>query len=99
MFVVELIYKADLTAIDAQMRAHMAFLAEQYAAKTFIASGRRVPRTGGVILARCESKEALVEIMQRDPFCRNGVATFEVIQFRTSQHDPAFSPFADDETR
>ena len=26
MFVVELIYKADLTEIDAHMRAHMAFL-------------------------------------------------------------------------
>ena len=75
------------------MREHMKFLAEQYSARTFIASGRQVPRTGGVILARCASKEALVEIMQRDPFCRNGVATFEIIQFRTSQHDPAFSPF------
>ena len=38
-----------------------------------------VPRTGGVVLARAPSKEALVEIMQRDPFCRNGVATFEII--------------------
>jgi hypothetical protein len=26
VFVIELIYKADLAAIDAQMRAHMAFL-------------------------------------------------------------------------
>lgn len=99
MFVVLLTYVKPLPEVDRHMRAHMEFLAEHYAAKTFIASGRRVPRTGGVILARCASKDALVEIMERDPFCRNGVATFEVIHFRTSQHDPAFSPFADDETR
>ena len=43
-------------------------------------------------------KDALVELMQRDPFCQLGLATFEVIEFRTSQHDPAFAPFADDGT-
>lgn len=32
MFVIELIYKADLKDIDASMRAHMAFLKQQYAA-------------------------------------------------------------------
>jgi uncharacterized protein YciI len=98
MFVVVLTYVKPLAEVDRHMRAHMRFLAEHYAARTFIASGRQVPRTGGVILARAASKEALVAIMQRDPFCENGVATFEVIQFRTSQHDPAFGPFADEET-
>ena len=98
MFVVLLTYVKPLPEVDRHMRAHMKFLDQQYAARTFIASGRQVPRTGGVILARCPSKEALVELMQRDPFLQNGVATFEVIQFRTSQHDPAFAPFADDET-
>jgi len=95
VFVVLLTYVKPLPEVDRLMRAHMKFLEEHYAAKTFIASGRQVPRTGGVILARSPSKEALVELMRRDPFCQNGVATFEVIEFRTSQHDPAFAPFAD----
>jgi uncharacterized protein YciI len=78
MFVVLLTYVKPLPEVDRHMRAHVQFLQEHYAAKTFIASGRQVPRTGGVILARAASKEALVELMQRDPFVRNGVATFEV---------------------
>ena len=98
MFVVLLTYVKPLPEVDRHMRAHVKFLQEHYAARTFIASGRQVPRKGGIVLARCASKEALVEIMQRDPFCQNGVATFEVIEFRTSQHDPAFAPFADDKT-
>ena len=52
MFVVILTYVKPLAEIDRQMRAHMKFLDEQYAAKVFVASGRQVPRTGGVILAR-----------------------------------------------
>ena len=96
MFVVLLTYVKPLPEVDRHMRAHMKFLQEQYAAKTFIASGRQVPRTGGVILARCASKEALAELMQHDPFVQNGAATFEIVQFRTSQHDPAFAPFADE---
>ena len=55
MFVVELIYKADLAAIDAQMRPHMAFLKKHYAAGTFVVSGRKVPRDGGVIIAAAAS--------------------------------------------
>lgn len=98
MFVVLLTYVKPLPDVDRHMGAHMKFLREQYAARTFIASGRQVPRTGGVILARSPSKEALVELMQRDPFCQHGAATFQVIEFRTSQHDPAFAPFADGET-
>jgi uncharacterized protein YciI len=95
MFVVLLTYVKPLPELDRHMRAHMKFLQEHYAAKTFIASGRQVPRTGGVILARSPSKEALAELMQRDPFVQNGAATFEIVEFRTSQHDPAFAPFAD----
>ena len=98
MFVVLLTYVKPLPEVDRHMRAHVKFLQEHYAARTFIASGRQVPRTGGVILARSPSKEALVALMQRDPFCQHGIATFEVIEFRTSQHDPAFAPFADDGT-
>ncbi len=96
MFVVLLTYVKPLAEVDRHMRAHMKFLNEQYAARTFVASGRQVPRTGGVILARAASKAALAELLQRDPFVQNGVATFELIEFRTSQHDPAFAPFADD---
>ena len=36
MFVIELIYKAELAEIDANMRAHMAFLKKHYAAGRFL---------------------------------------------------------------
>ena len=85
MFVVELIYKADLAEIDAQMKAHMAFLRKYYAAGNFLVSGRKIPRDGGIILALGESKAAVEAIMREDPFCALGLADVRVIEFRASQ--------------
>ena len=85
MFVVELIYKADLEEIDARMRAHMAFLNKQYAAGRFLISGRKVPRDGGIILALGKSRDEIETIMREDPFCKHGLAEFRIIEFRASQ--------------
>lgn len=85
MFVVELTYKADLEKIDEAMKAHMAFLRKHYAAGTFIMSGRKVPREGGIILARGASRAEVEALMAEDPFCKLGLAEFRVIEFRMSQ--------------
>lgn len=85
MFVIELVYKADLTEIDAHMHAHVAFLNKYYASGTFLVSGRKVPREGGIILAVAESRERIETIVREDPFHQNGLAEFRVIEFRASQ--------------
>lgn len=85
MFVIELIYKADLEEIDAHMRAHMAHLDKYYADGTFLVSGRKVPRDGGVILAVGKTRAEIDAIAAADPFCKNGLAEYRVIEFRASQ--------------
>ena len=85
MFVVELSYKAPLADIDARMRAHVAFLKKYYAAGNFLASGRQVPRTGGIIIALADSREQIESIMTEDPFCKHGLANVRIIEFRASQ--------------
>jgi uncharacterized protein YciI len=85
MFVVELVYKADLKSIDAHMRAHMAWLKAHYATGTFLVSGRKIPREGGVILAVGKTRAELEAIMREDPFCKNDLAEFRLIEFRASQ--------------
>lgn len=85
MFVVELIYKADLAAIDAQMRQHMAFLKKHYAAGTFVVSGRKIPRGGGIIIAAGKSRAEIEAIVKQDPFVKLGLADFRIIEFRASQ--------------
>ncbi len=85
MFVIELIYKVDLKEIDAHMRAHMAFVNRQYAAGTFLISGRKIPRDGGIILAVGSSRPDIEALMRQDPFVAKGLADVRVIEFRASQ--------------
>jgi uncharacterized protein YciI len=85
MFVIELTYKAPLDVIDDAMKAHVAFLNEHYAAGTFVVSGRKIPRDGGIILAVGKTREEIESLMQSDPFCARGLADFRVIEFRASQ--------------
>jgi uncharacterized protein YciI len=85
MFLIELIYKGDLAAIDAHMAAHMKFLKKHYASGHFLVSGRKIPLDGGIILAVGGSREEIETIAREDPFCRNGLADVRIVEFRASQ--------------
>jgi uncharacterized protein YciI len=85
VFVIELIYKAELERIDAQMKPHMAFLNRYYASGHFLVSGRKIPRDGGIILAVGESREEIEAIARQDPFVARGLADVRIIEFRVSQ--------------
>jgi uncharacterized protein YciI len=84
MFVIELTYKAPLAQIDAHMTEHVKFLKKHYAAGTFIVSGRKIPRDGGIIIAVGDSREQIESTIKEDPFAKFGLADFRVIEFRAS---------------
>lgn len=81
MFIVMLEYVRPVEEADAHMDAHRAWLDAHYATGTFLASGPKIPRTGGVICARADSREALDAVLAQDPFHVHGIARFEVMQF------------------
>ncbi len=81
VYVVSLSYKVDLSEVDKYIEEHVAFLEKYYEKGNFIASGRKVPRTGGVILAQADSKESLINILQEDPFYEADIANYEIIEF------------------
>jgi uncharacterized protein YciI len=85
VFVLLLTYVQPLDEVDRLMRRHMAWLNEHYDAGRFVVSGRRIPRTGGVILARGDDRAEIEAIAASDPFVAGGVATCEVVEFRASQ--------------
>ena len=85
MFLIELSYKVDLSEIDAHMSAHVRYLKKYYANGTFVVSGRKIPRDGGVIMAVGDSREAIERIVSEDPFCSHGLADARIIEFRVSQ--------------
>jgi uncharacterized protein YciI len=90
MLIIDLKYIVPLEKIDSHMTAHVKFLKKYYDKNIFIASGRKVPRTGGIILARGASREEIEKIIQEDPFCAHHLAEFTITEFQTSQVHPHF---------
>jgi Uncharacterized protein conserved in bacteria len=81
MFIISLTYKVSTSVVDEHLAAHVEFLKEQYAKGNFLASGRKVPRTGGIILSNVSSKEEVEKIIAQDPFNQNGVADYDIVEF------------------
>ncbi|MFE7096332.1 YciI family protein [Streptomyces erythrochromogenes] len=81
MFVMELTYTAPLEAVEDEMDAHIAWLDGHYAAGVFLASGRKVPREGGVILAGGVSRAEIEKIAAQDPFVLAGVCAYRITEF------------------
>jgi uncharacterized protein YciI len=88
MFIIDLNYIKALDELDAHMRDHVTFLRKYYKKNVFIASGRKVPRTGGIILAQASSREEVENIMAEDPFIIHHLAEFTITEFLTSQVHP-----------
>ncbi|MFF4319792.1 YciI family protein [Streptomyces sp. NPDC001568] len=81
MFVMELTYTAPIEDVEDLMDAHVAWLDGHYAGGVFLASGRKVPRDGGVILAGGVSRSEIEKIAAGDPFAVAGVCAYRITEF------------------
>ncbi len=88
MFIIDLNYIVPLEDLDSHMAAHVKYLHKYYKKNIFVASGRKVPRNGGIILALAESKEDVEKIIAEDPFFKLELAEFTITHFLTSQYHP-----------
>ena len=87
MFILSLTYLKSNDEADRHMQPHMAWVAEGYDKGWFLASGRKVPRTGGVILARGE-RAAIEAFVAADPFTVHGVASYEITEIALTRVVP-----------
>lgn len=89
MFIVTLTYTAPLAEIDELVPDHNVWLDRNYAAGIFVLSGRRVPRTGGVILAQGLDVDELKQLLATDPL--DPVRTYEITEFMPSKSSAELS--------
>ena len=92
MFVILVDYIRPLEDVDHWLEEHRAFLKENFASGRFLASGPRVPRTGGVILAVGGDRAHLEALLERDPFKREQVARYTVLEFDPVLSQPGLGP-------
>lgn len=85
-FLVESTYTAPLARIDEVLAEHRTYLQGGYDRGLLLASGSQVPRVGGIILARADSKEELEAFLAADPFQRAGLAEYRIIEYVPVKH-------------
>ena len=91
MFIISISYTAPLEEIDQFIPAHIEFLDEQYRRGHFQLSGRKVPRTGGIIIATVKKRAELDRILQKDPFFRHRLADYEITEVTPTKSSPALA--------
>lgn len=80
-FILSLRYIAPIEAVDALLAEHVDWLKAGHEAGLLIGWGRKVPREGGIVFARGESREAVAALAGNDPFVKGGVAEVDVIEW------------------
>lgn len=81
MFIFNLTYVKPISEVERFAQAHMDYLAANYEKGYFLCSGRKNPRTGGVILCTFDSREDAERVQHEDPFHIEGIAECEIIEF------------------
>ena len=81
MYIVNLNYIKEISEVEKHLEEHIKFLEKYYEMGKFICSGRKNPRTGGVILLNAESLSEVEKIVLEDPFNINEIAEYEITEF------------------
>ncbi|HEY2782412.1 MAG TPA: YciI family protein [Steroidobacteraceae bacterium] len=88
MYFVKVSYIRPIEQVEEHLEAHRRFLDKQYEKGIFLASGARIPRTGGAFLVRgLVSRTELDSLMKEDPFHQHQVASYEITEFTPSKYD------------
>ncbi|MCC8932460.1 YciI family protein [Rhizobium sp. 'Codium 1'] len=87
MFILSLTYVKPTEEADRFMAPHMDWVNAGYDSGMFLASGRKVPRTGGMILAQGDRAE-IEAYVAADPFAAEGVAVYEITEVAVTRTAP-----------
>ncbi|MBX3474967.1 MAG: hypothetical protein KF754_11335 [Planctomycetes bacterium] len=77
-FVVTIDYMRTLPEIEAATPDHRAWLRGLLDAGHLLASGPFVPRSGGMLLVRAQTQEALERMLLEDPFAKLHLAMYTI---------------------
>lgn len=93
LFIILVHYKVSIETIDQYLDAHRNFLDEGYQKNYFVASGPKIPRTGGVIISQLNNREQLDAILNDDPFKIHNLADYEILEFTPIKYHQQFKCF------
>lgn len=93
MFILILKYVKPIEDVEKAIPSHTIYLEKYYKSKKFICSGRLNPRTGGLILCNAKQIDEVKEIIKDDPFYKEGLAEYNIIEFLPTKYANEFKYF------
>lgn len=81
LFIIDFTYSASLQHIDEVVEEQRAWFDEGYAAGVLLASGRKVPRKGTIVLAVGQSSAEVDRYFKTSPFVRNDLVEYRITEF------------------
>lgn len=80
MFIVDITF-LDVNQITAELtEQHREYLKTQYALGLLMFGGRKVPRTGGMLLSQHKDKNELIQMLAADPLIQSGLVNYSITE-------------------
>jgi uncharacterized protein YciI len=99
MYIILIQLRRSDEQVNYYKEAHIKYLQEQIEEGNFIASGNRTPNTGEVILSCIQDLEMLHSILNKDPFYKNRIGQYEIIEFEADIRCDKLSDFLEDQEK
>lgn len=81
MFLVDMSF-TDIEKITPELTdQHRSYLEQEYKSNKLMFGGRKVPRTGGIIISQHASENELKQVLNSDPFVKSGAVTYSITEF------------------
>lgn len=90
LYLVTLRYIRPIEEVHAHLETHRGWLVDHTRAGQILVAGPLSDRTGGVVIARCDSRTALDQMLATDSFALHGLVEHEVRGFDIAMRSAAF---------
>ncbi len=81
MYLVDMSF-TDMTKITEELtEKHKSYLEQEYKSNKLMFGGRKVPRTGGILISQHESEGELKQVLNSDPFVKSGAVAYSITEF------------------
>ncbi|RDU60121.1 YciI family protein [Helicobacter marmotae] len=81
LFVCLVHYTKPFEEVSLYLNEHRSYLKKGYEAGFLLASGPRIPKTGGIIIGKFVDENAAKSFAKNDPFTQHNVAQYEIMPF------------------
>jgi len=81
MYLVDMSF-TDMAKITPELtEKHKSYLEQEYKSNKLMFGGRKVPRTGGILISQHVNERELEQVLNSDPFVKSGAVTYSITEF------------------